>query len=73
MLADTGFKVESSRGFGFFAYALAGFPDKLDALRWVPAAERVTRILLSIDSVLESFPFVGEMALHWQVRARKID
>jgi SAM-dependent methyltransferase len=68
-LDRAGFDVEISRGFGFAAYALAGFPDKLPLLGRVPGRCRITRALIALDGLLEAIPGVRDLALHWQVRA----
>lgn len=72
MLESLGFEIEHSRGFGFLAYTFAGFPDKLGVLGKIPGNRVITRILIAVDSLLESLPLVNRMALHWQVRARKV-
>jgi SAM-dependent methyltransferase len=71
LLERTGFELEVSRGFGFFGYTLAGFPDKLGVLRWVPGRCMITRGFIRLDRWLESMPAIATLALHWQVRARK--
>lgn len=71
MLDRLGFRIEESRGFGFFAYTMAGFPDKFDPLRRVPQNLGITKSLIRLDSFLESIPKIGNLALHWQVRAVK--
>lgn len=72
-LEAVGFAVEASRGFGFLAYTLAGFPDKLDPLANLPGKVLITRFLILVDSVLESLPLIHRLALHWQLRARKLE
>lgn len=71
LLASLGLAIEHSRGFGFLAYTLAGFPDKINLLGHVPGAVPLTRLLLAVDVLLEGLPLVHRLALHWQVRARK--
>ncbi|MCP4678785.1 MAG: methyltransferase domain-containing protein, partial [Deltaproteobacteria bacterium] len=71
MLEGCGFEIQVSRGFGFFAYTLAGFPDKLGMLDKIPGNCRLTRMLIRLDGLLESLPKVNETALHWQLRAIK--
>jgi len=71
MLERSGFSVEVSRGFGFLAYTLCGFPDKLAILSRLPLHELIGRSLILADRTLEALPLVGRLALHWQVRARK--
>lgn len=72
MLTDLGFEIEYSRGFGFFAYTFAGFPDKLNVLGRLPGAMFLTNVMIAADNLLERIPLVNRMALHWQVRARKV-
>ena len=71
ILREIGFDVEFSRGFGFFAYTFAGFPDKINILGHVPGTEFLTRVMIALDNILEHIPLVHRLALHWQVRARK--
>ena len=71
LLKATGFDIEYSRGFGFFGYVFAGFPDKLGILEKVPGSGSITRLLIAVDNVLEMLPYINTLALHWQVRARK--
>lgn len=71
-LTRAGLSVECSRGFGFAAYTLCGFPDKLAILKCLPCSTAIARALITVDRVLEAAPFVDHLALHWQVRARKI-
>ena len=72
LLEQAGFTVERSRGFGFLAYTLCGFPDKLAILSRVPANRIVAHALILADRILEAMPLVGRFALHWQVCARKL-
>ena len=71
MLEEVGFRIEASRGFGFAAYTLAGFPDKINILGKIPGRCLITRLLILVDRFFESIPFINQLALHWQVRARK--
>jgi ubiquinone/menaquinone biosynthesis C-methylase UbiE len=71
MLEKIGFQIEESRGFGFAAYTLAGFPDKINILGKVPGNCQITKLLILIDRFFESLPLINRLALHWQVRARK--
>jgi hypothetical protein len=54
------------------AYTLAGFPDKLNILGHLPGANFLTRAMIVADNVLERLPLIHRLALHWQVRARKV-
>jgi ubiquinone/menaquinone biosynthesis C-methylase UbiE len=72
LLEAAGFSIEYSRGFGFAAYALCGFPDKLAILSHIPFACGLAKILISVDNFLERLPAVHTLGLHWQVRARKL-
>lgn len=70
-LSSLGMKVYYSRGFGFLAYTLAGFPDKVGVLGRLPGNGLITRFLIGMDSILESLPIIHRLALHWMVGARK--
>jgi ubiquinone/menaquinone biosynthesis C-methylase UbiE len=72
MLAALGLIVDHSRGFGFLAYALAGFPDKLDVLGKIPGNCVITRLLIGVDTFLAALPGINRLGLHWMVRARKV-
>jgi ubiquinone/menaquinone biosynthesis C-methylase UbiE len=72
LLSSLGLAVDYSRGFGFLAYTLAGFPDKLGLLSVVPGNCQITRFLIGLDSFLETLPAINSLALHWIVRARKL-
>jgi ubiquinone/menaquinone biosynthesis C-methylase UbiE len=71
ILSSLGLTVDHSRGFGFLAYTLAGFPDKVGILGMVPGSGLITRFMISVDTMLESLPIIHGLALHWIVRARK--
>jgi SAM-dependent methyltransferase len=72
ILCSLGLKLDYSRGFGFLAYALAGFPDKFGVLGKLPGNCLITRLLIRVDNALQSLPIVNLLALHWMVRARKL-
>ena len=71
LLSALGLRVDYSRGFGFLAYALAGFPDKLAVLGRMPGNCLITRFLIRLDAFLKSLPIIHQFGLHWMVRARK--
>ncbi len=71
MLRRAGFTVQVSRGFGFLAYTLCGFPDKLPVLARVPGNRAITHALIALDRMLEAIPLINRLALHWQLRAVK--
>jgi SAM-dependent methyltransferase len=71
VLSSLGLKVDYSRGFGFLAYTLAGFPDKIGVLGIVPGNVFITRFLIGVDAALKSLPIVHRLALQWMVRTRK--
>jgi len=50
--------------FGFLAYALAGFPDHLPVLKWVPFNRGATRVLIRLDRFLSTVPFMNKLSLH---------
>ena len=71
MLGKIGFRIGESRGFGFAAYTLGGFPYKINILGKVTGNCQITKPLLLVDPFFESIPLINRLALHWQVRARK--
>jgi len=67
-----GFDIIYSRGFGFFGYIFAAFPDKISIMNKIPGNCFITRLLISLDHLIGKLPFLEIMALHWMVNARKL-
>ena len=63
LLAQAGLRLLASRGFGYAAYTLAGFPDKFDPLRRVPGAEFLVRGLIRLDAVIAEVPWLERVGL----------
>jgi hypothetical protein len=47
-----------------FAYALAGFPDHLPLLRWIPGNAALTRMMIRIDRVMCATPGLALFGFH---------
>jgi hypothetical protein len=53
-----------------FAYALAGFPDHLPILKWIPGNAAITSGLIRLDRVLCATPGLSILGFHVIVVAR---
>jgi hypothetical protein len=53
-----------------FAYALAGFPDHLPVLRWIPGNAAITSFLIRLDRVLCATPGLSLLGFHVVVVGR---
>jgi SAM-dependent methyltransferase len=67
---EAGFELEASRPFGWLAYALAGFPDHLPALRWFPFGGAIARALLAFDAAVLALPPASLLSFQRVVVAR---
>ncbi|MFC2166217.1 class I SAM-dependent methyltransferase [Acidobacteriota bacterium] len=68
---STGFIVEKTRRFGFFAYVFLGFPDHFPLLKYIPFNVQVSRALIALDKLFARLPFVKNQSLHLIVKARR--
>ncbi len=71
LLQDAGFEVLAVRRFGFFAYALCGFPDVLPILLHLPWSLPIARALIRLDRWLGRVPGIRVASFHLMVLARK--
>lgn len=62
---EAGFEIVRTKKYGFFAYVLAGFPDHIGLLRWIPGSAWVTKGLVAVDRLLCGLP--GFSLLGFQV------
>lgn len=65
-----GFDVLRVKKYGVFAYALAGFPDHLPVLRWIPGNAAITSFLIRLDRILCATPGLSLLGFHVVVVAR---
>lgn len=65
-----GFALEASRPFGWAAYALAGFPDHLPALRYLPGKGLLARGLLALDAAVLALPPASILSFQRVIVAR---
>ncbi len=70
LVTAAGFALEASRPFGWLAYALAGFPDHLPALRWLPGKGWLARGLLALDAAVLALPLASILSFQRVVVAR---
>ena len=59
-----GFEVVTVKRYGVFAYALAGFPDHLPLLRWIPGSAAITRMMIKVDRILCATPVLSLFGFH---------
>ncbi len=62
LYAAGGFDVVRVKKFGFFAYALCGFPDHLGLLKYVPGSSLLARLFIRIDRILCAVPGLSLLA-----------
>ena len=67
---QAGFEVVRTRKYGVCAYALAGFPDHLPLLRWIPGSAAITRFLIRLDRWFCATPVLSLLGFHVIVVAR---
>lgn len=71
LLEETGFRLERVERFGYFAYALAGFPDILPVLKFVPFNSKIVKLLVVLDEILAKIPFLSNFGFHVIMVAKK--
>lgn len=67
---QAGFEVQLVKKYGVLAYALAGFPDHLPILRWIPGNAAITSFLIRLDRVLCATPGLSLLGFHVVVVGR---
>lgn len=71
IVEKTGFLVEKTLRFGFFAYALIGFPDHFPLFKYIPFNVQLSHVLIALDKLFARLPFVKNQSLHLIVKARR--
>lgn len=71
LVQNAGFSIQAKRRFGYLAYALAGFPDHIPLLRYVPFSMAITKALMVIDNMFTSIPLINRLGLHVIIQARR--
>ncbi|OLC42107.1 MAG: hypothetical protein AUH74_04740 [Nitrospirae bacterium 13_1_40CM_4_62_6] len=71
LLETTGFREIRMGRFGYSAYVLAGFPDLLPVLRYIPGNVLFTRMLVRLDRIWARLPTVNRMSLQIIASAQK--
>ncbi len=71
LIETTGFREIRMERFGYSAYVLAGFPDHLPLLRYVPWNVAITRLLIQLDHRWARTPVLNRMCLQLLVYARR--
>jgi SAM-dependent methyltransferase len=61
---QAGFEVAKVEKYGVFAYVLAGFPDHIGLLKWIPFNTLLTRFFLRLDALLCSIPGLSLLGFH---------
>lgn len=72
LIEATGFREIRMERFGYSAYVLAGFPDQLPVLRYLPGNVAVTRLLIKLDRLWVRAPLFSRMALQVLASARRL-
>jgi len=70
-LHTVGFEDIRLKRFGYSAYVLAGFPDLLPVLRYIPGNVLFTRMLVRLDRIWARLPTLNRMSLQIIVSAQK--
>ena len=70
LFEEAGFEVTYAGRYGVFSYVLAGFPDHLGILRFVPGNARITRALLKLDRWIVSKRFLRVLSFQVIVAGR---
>lgn len=70
-LVSSHFKVTEVKYEGFLAYPLFGFPDIVNFSRYIPFANFVFRVALTIDEWISRIPLVNRLAFAVRVKAVK--
>ncbi len=71
LLQSVGFGDLRMERFGYSAYVLAGFPDHLPILRWMPGSAVLTSFLVRVDRLWAKAPLLDRMSLQLLVSARR--
>ena len=71
LLETTGFREIRMGRFGYSAYVLAGFPDHLPLLRYIPWNVAITRLLIQLDRHWARMPVLNRMSLQLLVSVRR--
>ena len=71
LVEDAGFSIQARKRFGYLAYALAGFPDHIPLLGYVPFSMAITKALIVIDNMFTSIPLINRLGLHVIIQARR--
>jgi ubiquinone/menaquinone biosynthesis C-methylase UbiE len=59
-----GFEVRVAKKYGVFAYCLAGFPDHVGILRYIPGNAWITRAMIAFDRFLCAVPGLSIFGFH---------
>ncbi len=59
-----GFEVRVAKKYGVFAYCLAGFPDHVGILRYIPGSAWITRGMIAFDRFLCAVPGLSMLGFH---------
>jgi ubiquinone/menaquinone biosynthesis C-methylase UbiE len=72
LLQSVGFGDLRMERFGYSAYVLAGFPDHLSVLRYVPGSVRLTKLMIGLDRVWAKVPGLRNMSLQLVFSAKRL-
>src|SRR2546422_11086830 len=71
LLETTGFREIRMGRFGYSAYVLAGVPDLLPVLRYIPGNVLFTRMLVRLDRIWGRLPAVNRLSLQLIASAQR--
>jgi len=66
------FSIEKIERFGFVAYALAGFPDHIPILKYLPFNQIITKGLIIIDIIFSKISVIRKQSLHVIMKLKKV-
>jgi len=72
LIEATGFREIRMERFGYSAYVLAGFPDQLPVLRYLPGNVAVARLLIKLDRLWARAPLFSRMGLQVLASGRRL-
>lgn len=71
LIEASGFQDIRMERFGYSAYVLAGFPDHVPILRYIPWNVALTRLLIQLDRCWSRMPVLNRMSLQLLASARR--
>lgn len=70
-LSGAGLELVAFKRFGYLSYLIAGFPDVLPVILYLPGKVALTRLLVRIDRIVSRVPGLRASSFHLMALARK--